>query len=90
MVYVTKFSDVESRQVLNGRAAWSRDPSGGTSAVDSMSVEALRNGFGSDVLHLLLEASAADTRVGALGRDTLEDRAVDKVEVRPASGDGAR
>ncbi len=81
MVLVTQLGSVGARQVLDGTRAWttSLDSIGVATDADPATVAALRQGFRSDVPHVLLDAAAA-TRLADRGRDTLDGHPVEKVE----------
>jgi zinc protease len=83
MVFATRFQGLETSQVLNGRSAWSRSGADSSEIVDadSMQVEALRSGYRSDLVHLLL----AGLRPGAVpayeGRESIAGRTVEVVRL---------
>ena len=95
MVYTTSFGNVVSVQTLNGDRAWSTpgpgSPGGrrpaGAQDLDSLSVAAMRNGFESDLPHLLLAAAAADSRVAARGHQQVDGLEAEAVEVTEPGGE---
>lgn len=89
MFYGTSFGGVSTDQVLNGREAWSINPAAAEERVqpmDSLGVAGMRAGFSSDILHVLLAASDPAAKVAGRGRDSLEDRAVERVDLRDPDG----
>jgi predicted Zn-dependent peptidase len=93
MVLSTEFAAFSSQQVLNGRRAWQRISAGDSVVVtesDSALVLGLRSGFGSDVAHLLLAAADTASRAHATGRDFVDGRPVDAVELHSAAGEERR
>ena len=88
MVNSVKFSDLVTQQVLEDRQGWTQSSAAGKRVqdLDTLSVAALRSSFRSDVPHILQEAAVPTNRVGHLGRDWLDERPVEKVEVRDAAG----
>jgi predicted Zn-dependent peptidase len=81
MVFTTRFQDFETRQTLNGRAAWSRAGSESSEVVaaDTSQVAGLRSGFDADPAHLLLAGGRAGARLAFEGRTRLLGRTVDVV-----------
>jgi hypothetical protein len=53
---------------------------------DSAGVSELRSNFASDLQHVLLDAASSSSRVAARGRERLDEREVDVVEVVTAEG----
>ncbi|HEY2954412.1 MAG TPA: pitrilysin family protein [Candidatus Eisenbacteria bacterium] len=88
MAYASSLDGVDTRQVLNGKRAWTVF-AGSDSVVESDSVEvaALRAGYVSDLPHVLLAAADARARPAARGRDKVAGREADKVEVVSAAGE---
>jgi hypothetical protein len=87
MVYLTSIEGFTSRQILNGRRAWTvlgDDES--VKPADSLEVSSLRSGFTADPAHLLLAGADPRARVAHRGRERLAARDVDVVEVVPAEG----
>lgn len=84
MAVATTFAGFASRQVLEDHRGWMTSSTGGRQVqeTDSMGVAGLRSSFRSDVPHVLVAAAAPESRVGDLGRDWLDGRAVEKLEVR--------
>jgi zinc protease len=89
MVYLTSIEGFQSRQVLNGRRAWSvrGDSSQAVREADSLEVGLLRAGFESDVPHILLAALDPAASIAARGRERVGDREADVVEVVAPSGE---
>ncbi|MBI5709026.1 MAG: insulinase family protein [Candidatus Eisenbacteria bacterium] len=83
MKYATHFLAFDTQQILNGRRAWSRfsGDSVRVSEMDSLSTEALRTGFSSDVVHVLLAAAEVGAAVAARGTDLVDGHETDVVEV---------
>ncbi len=83
MVFATRFQDFETRQVLNGRSAWSRSGADSSQIVDadSLQVAALRSGFGSDLVHLLLAGLRAGAVAAYVGRESIAGRSADVVRL---------
>ena len=81
MVFTTSFDNFETRQILNGRQAWSRTGRDSTQVVaaDSGQVAGLRSGFGSDIVHLLLAGIGPGTAPALLGHDQVGGRDADVV-----------
>jgi hypothetical protein len=70
-----------TRQVLNGREAWSLFPGDSLLRVaDTTDVNDLRAAFLSDPIHLMLEASTPITRVAWRGRETIDGHDADRVD----------
>jgi zinc protease len=83
MVFTTSFADFETRQVLNGRQAWSRTGLDSTQVVaaDTSQVAGLRSGFGSDIVHLLLAGIGPGAAPALLGHDKVGGRDADVVRL---------
>jgi hypothetical protein len=61
LAYTSRFLEFELRQIMDGDRAWALSMSGDSAAVlpaDSTTLSALRGIFGSDLIHLLLDANA--------------------------------
>ena len=86
--FETAFSVFKSVQVLDGQSGWSRagDPPAPVEDADSVSVEGLRTGLRSDIVHLLLSAADPATRVAWRGQERRDDRDADVVELLSADG----
>ncbi len=83
MVFTTRFQELETRQTLNGRSAWSRygTDSSQTIVADSMQTAALRSGYSSDLVHVLLAGQRAGAVIAFEGRDRVAGRTVDVVRL---------
>ena len=83
MVFTTRFQELETRQTLNGRSAWSRFGTDSTQIIDADSAQtaALRSGYGSDPAHLLLAGLRAGATPAFEGRDHVGNRAADVVRL---------
>jgi zinc protease len=81
MVLTTNIKGVETRQVLNGGKAWTVISDGDSSEVDSLDASGLRTTYLSDLYHVLLAASEKDAQVAARGRERVNGKDADKVEV---------
>ena len=83
MVFTTRFHDFETRQTLNGRAAWSRSgvDSGQIVEADSIQILALRSSYNSDPGHLLLAGFRAGAVPAFAGSERIAGRAVDVVSL---------
>lgn len=81
MLLVTKLTNFSARQVLDDQRAWTTPLDSAWVMIDAdpTTVASLRQGFRSDVPHVLIDAAAA-TRLAARGRDTLGGQAVENVE----------
>ena len=74
MVYVTEIAGISTRQTLLGNHAWQIARSDSVAHdLDSVSVDALRAGFSSDLPHLLLAASDPKASVWARGTTAIGD-----------------
>jgi hypothetical protein len=82
-------SVLRSVQVLRGDRGWSQagDDSTAIEDLDSLGVVGLRNGFRSDLRHLLVSAADPASRVAWRGRERRDDREADVLEVLSADGD---
>ena len=89
LVSITRFRDIESRQVLNGNSAWSMTGQAVVDA-DSQQTAGLRVSFQSDLPHLLLPLRASGTQVVARGTDRIDQRDVDALDVRMSDGQRRR
>lgn len=89
MQMMTWIGGVESRQVLDGDRAWGVNTLGDREAfdLDTLQVAALRDGFESDLPHILLDLTADGVQVRSLGRGRFDDRDVDRVAARNAAGE---
>lgn len=91
MVYTTSFQGIDTRQVLNGRQAWtSLGANTPAREADSASVRAMRGGFESDLPHLLLSAADSTSRVTARPAERVGDVLADAVDVTPRGGEPRR
>ena len=83
MVFTTSFQEVETRQTLNGRTAWSGFGSDSSEVVeaDSIQVAALRSGYSSDLVHLLLAGLRAGAVTAFQGRVSIAGRTADVVRL---------
>ena len=75
-------------QVLDGDDAWSASVDSMTSArdIDADQRVVLRQGYRTDVLHLLIDAARPDVRVVSRGPVTANGRRLEKLEIWEASG----
>uniref|UniRef100_A0A832I6H5 Insulinase family protein n=1 Tax=Eiseniibacteriota bacterium TaxID=2212470 RepID=A0A832I6H5_UNCEI len=87
LIFLTSYQNVEQRQVLNGRRAWTQTSRGETREADSLGVETLRNGFHSDLPHLLRLAADPATRLAARGTERIGGIVARRVEAVLPSGD---
>ena len=92
MIFTTSFNGFETRQTLNGHAAWSRAGTDTTQVVeaDSSQVQGLRSGFGSDLVHVLLAGLDPGATVGYLGHERLAGREADVVRLDAPEAEGRR
>jgi zinc protease len=90
MVLLTSFDQFESRQVLNGRDAWSLTTEGHLQLADSVGVRAMRLGFTSDVPHLLLTLADSSSRLVSRGPAKLDGKDVRVLDVTSSVGERRR
>ncbi|MBI1795719.1 MAG: insulinase family protein [Candidatus Eisenbacteria bacterium] len=85
----TELSILKTVQVLDGEHGWSQagaiDPK--IEDQDSLGLAGLKAGFRSDLHHLLLTAADSSARVAWRGRERVEEREADVLEVVAADGD---
>jgi hypothetical protein len=80
MLYSTQFEGATTVQGIHGERGWvGSDATSETREMDSLGVAAMRAGFASDVLHVLLHARSAEP--ASRGTETIDGRAAEKVEV---------
>jgi zinc protease len=87
LVFITTYQDVEQRQVLNGRRAWTQTSRGEVRAADSAGVATLRNGLLSDLPHLLRAIADSAAAVAARGAERFGDRTAVRLDVRLPDGE---
>jgi hypothetical protein len=88
MVYDLRFEDSGTHEVLVGDQAWRApiDTLQHVTTSDSSSVASLREGFRSDVIHVLLDAADPAARLIARGSERANGGTVEKVEVWGSGG----
>jgi predicted Zn-dependent peptidase len=89
-LFSTQLQILKTVQVLDGDHGWSQAGSGAKVEIqdqDSLGVRGLQSGFRSDLHHLLLTAADTASRVAWRGRERVEEREADVVEVVAADGD---
>jgi len=88
MVLWNRIEGLDTRQVLNGKRAWTvYAPGDSVRQADSLEVAALRSGFASDPPHLLLAVTDTNARVAARGRERIGVVSAEKVEVVTPAGE---
>ena len=86
LALMTSVRGVDTRQVLNGKRAWTVLAESDTvRAADSLDVAALQIAYRTDLPGVLLAASDKNARVAARGRERIAGREVDKIEVVTAT-----
>lgn len=85
--FLTRYQEVEQRQVLDGRRAWTQTAGGPPREADSATVETLRGGFHADLPHLLLQLADTTTAVAARGVERVGPREARRVEALLPGGE---
>jgi hypothetical protein len=87
MLVNMQFAGVTTIQAMRGDRGWtSSESSSDMRDMDSVQVASMKAGFGSDVAHVLLSASAASAQPASRGRQNIGDQPADAVEVRSEQG----
>lgn len=83
LVHLTRFLEFEHRQVLDGTRGWTLSTAGDSATMipaDSTTLLSFRGIFESDLVHVLRAASDPEAAPYSVGRGTIDQKPVDRVE----------
>lgn len=83
LVHLTRFLEFEHRQVLDGDRGWTLSTAGDSATMipaDSTTLLSFRSIFESDLVHVLRAAADPEAAAYSVGRGTIDQKPVDRVE----------